>query len=182
MMKKTSVALLSFLSLFFVNAQAQMINGSTSAVVQHPKPTVVAEPVSVSANIAVPAKYKPTPEEVNAIIEAIEQEPPTEMTLEQKKEIEDDARESVQDGLQYLSIRQRKDMVDILELGQRKQRRREALAAGKTPEEVDKEMAEIKKPDLDFTDKKAMEKYVFEKMNLAEQPKVQTINASPQQQ
>ncbi len=169
-MKLQTGLLLSFFSLLCVEANAQMINGSASAVVQHPKP-VISEPKA-----PLPREAKPTEERVKAIIAEIEDEPPSQMTPEQKNEIDTKARKDLKVGVKYQSIRERKDVVDVLNVAERNHLRRQALGDGKTPEEADKVAAEIEEPDFNPAQTDAMEKYVFEKTNLIEQPKVKTVD------
>lgn len=81
-MKKASLLFLALAALTAAKADAQMIDGSTDAVVQRPKPIVKTEPAEAAT-----VQKGIREEDVKAVLDAAET-PPVAMTPEQKAEID----------------------------------------------------------------------------------------------
>lgn len=161
-MKKISLLLLPLAMLIYDNACAQMIDGSTSAVVQRPKP-VVAQPAP-SQPAAVAAK-KISEEDVKAVIDGLET-PPVAMTPEQKAEIDLAAKKNLKMSLKKQSVRDRKDFIDVMTSAEKVQKRRAALLQGKSENEAAQAEAEVEKPAINPAQDSEMEQYLYQKAGL----------------
>lgn len=151
------IALVSF------NADAQVFNNpekttvkriSTSAEVN--QPTVVSNSVATKGVSA---------EDVNAIIEKAKL-PPTEMTPEQKAEIDLAAQKDIRLSVKKQPIRERKDFITSLVTNEKIKQRRQALLEGKTEEDAMKISEEVEKPDINPAKNSEMEQYLYERAGL----------------
>lgn len=143
--------------LLICNAQAQVIGGSTAAVVQKAN--------SVTKNekkLAAPLNTATTP-----AVEETEEEPaPVAMTPEQKAEIDIEAKKNLRMPLKRQNLRERKDFIHAITTGEKIQKRRQALFEGKDEKEALKAEEEVKAPDINPASNSQMEKYMYEKAGL----------------
>lgn len=139
------------------NVQAQVIGGSTEAVVQKPK-TVVKVEKAIAAPVNTAAKQ---------VADEPETEPaPVAMTPEQKAEIDIAAKKSLKMPLKRQNLRERKDFIQAMTSGEKIQKRRQALLEGKDEKEASEAEEEIQTPDVNPASNSQMEKYLYEKAGL----------------
>ena len=151
--------------LFVSNAQAQIIGGSTEAVVQKNKPVIKAE-VSISdAKKTVSDKAV----EIQDVVESTEEPAPTAMTPEQKAEIDIEAKKNLNFQLKRQNVRDRKDFIQVMTTNEKIQKRRAALLEGKTEEEAFKAAQEVEAPDINPASDRQMEQYRYQKAGLVDE-------------
>lgn len=160
-MKKASLLFLALAALTAAKADAQMIDGSTDAVVQRPKPIVKTEPAEAAT-----VQKGIREEDVKAVLDAAET-PPVAMTPEQKAEIDLAAKKNMRTSMKKQSLRDRKDFIDVMTSAEKVQKRRAALLEGKTDNEAAEAENEVKEPEIDPAQDAAMEKYLYQKAGLA---------------
>ena len=160
-MKKASLLFLALAALTAVKADAQMIDGSTAAVVQRPKLIVKTEPAEAAT-----VQKGTSEEDVRAVLESIDT-PPAAMTPEQKAEIDLAAKKNMRTSMKKQSLRDRKDFIDVMTSAEKVQKRRAALLEGKTDNEAAEAENEVKEPEINPAQDAAMEKYLYQKAGLA---------------
>ena len=171
-MKKINFLWCGLALLITGNASAQIINGSTEAIVQRSKPasSSVAEVSSASSTSETSASSPRlvSREEVEALIAA--EQPAVAMTPEQKAEIDVAAKKSMRNSVKKQSVRERRDFIDVMTNAEKIQKRREALLNGQTEAEAVRAEADVEKPTFNPAQDSAMEQYLFEKAKLSEPP------------
>ena len=151
-------------------AEAQLIDGSSETVVQHPKEAEVqvAEP-DPSIQKAEEAKAKEEAEkeaEIQYLLKITDQPSPT-IEPERKVYLKNEGKRDIKD-----SVKEQKDdkirrrMIDALTRGERVQKRRQALLEGKDRGEALKEAKKIKSPRLNIKDDMEVSEYVYKKVGL----------------
>lgn len=172
-MKK--LAILSIAIIFFVlDSKAQIINGSTAAVVQHSRPKAVENIVKVKKDKGnTPSAEQESQkkqdtkvlsrEEIEAMIKA--ERPLVAITPEQKAQIELEAKKRMRASIKKQSVRERKDFIDIMRSAEQIRIRRQALAEGKSIENIEDS---VKETSINPANDEEMEKYLFEKARLVE--------------
>ena len=93
---------------------------------------------------------------------------PTTITPEQKAEINIQAKKQTRGIIRTQKPRDRRSFLDALQMLDKKAARQQAMAEGKTDKEVEEAGATVKEPDVDPLNDKAMEEYMFEKVDVNE--------------
>ena len=151
--------------MFFVAssaANAQLFETSQKTTVN--SPTIVAK----TKEAVLPQKVEKeviVQEETRPMIERVEL-PPTEMTIEQKAEIDMVAKKDIHSKVKKQPVRERKDVIDSLVVGEKILARRKALLEGKTEEDAAKVAEQIKEPEINPAVDTEMEKFLYKRAGL----------------
>ncbi len=168
-MKVRILYVLTILMVLSLTAQAQMFSrGNTSSVsakVATPKEAVSSKSAQDTAAFKQEALAR---QQINAEIDAMlaEEAPPTTMTIEQKAEIDSDARDDVHMSVRKQTVKDRKLILGAMDSAARIQKKREALSSGESNETAAKVAAEIESPKVNTKSDNDMEKYLFEKAGI----------------
>lgn len=155
---------LSLVGVFLIisSANAQILNGSTSAVVQTASSQTTKTSISEASNSQTERLL--SKEEIEALIKT---EPmAAAMTPEQKAEIDIKAKKNMRGSIKKQSTGERKDFIDVMTSSEKLIARRKALAEGKSSAEAAQAEDKIKSPDINPSSDKEMENYLFEKAGL----------------
>ncbi|MDD7312787.1 MAG: hypothetical protein PUH03_00310 [bacterium] len=153
-----------------VHAKAQLIDGSSEAVVQRPKEIEVQrkepDPAVQEAEEAKAREEAEKEAEIRYLLKTTDQPSPTieparkvYLKNEGKRDIKDSVKDQKDDKI-------RRRMVDAFTRGERVQKRRQALLEGKDRDEAVKESKKIKTPQLNVKDDMEVSKYVYKKVGL----------------
>ena len=184
-MKYLTIISMALTFIFIDTVNAQIINGSTDAVVQYPIPSNVEDTATIEQdevgntsstssnaeqenNLDDEAESRLlTREEIEALIKA--EQPAIAITPEQKVEIESDAKKNMRNSIKKQSVRERKDFIDVMTSAEKVKARRQALAEGKSSSDVYLAEDAIKNPNINPAIDSEMENYLFEKAGLIPQ-------------
>ena len=155
---------ISLLMLFAISsvAKAQLFETPQKAMVNSPSI------VTKTKKAVLPQKAEKevvVQEEIRPVIERVEL-PPTEMTIEQKAEIDMVAKKDIHSKVKKQPVRERKDVIDSLVVGENILARRKALLEGKTEEDAAKVAEQIKDPEINPAVDTEMEKFLYQKAGL----------------
>lgn len=170
-----------------LNTNAQIFNGSTSAVVQHKEPQAlknIPEPENKASEDTQALSSETeaddddgakllSREEIEALIKA--EQPAEPITPEQKAEIELGAKKSMRTSIKKQSLRERKDFIDVMTSAEKIKARRQALVEGQDAESANIAENSIEKPSINPAVDKEMENYLFEKARLSGTDKVSDV-------
>ena len=184
-MKYLTIISMALTFIFINTVNAQIINGSTDAVVQYPTSSNVEDTATIEQdevgntsstssnaeqenNLDDEAESRLlTREEIEALIKA--EQPAIAITPEQKVEIESDAKKNMRNSIKKQSVRERKDFIDVMTSAEKVKARRQALAEGKSSSDVYLAEDAIKNPNINPAIDSEMENYLFEKAGLIPQ-------------
>lgn len=105
-------------------------------------------------------------EEIEALIKS--EAPAVAMTAEEKAEIDAKAKKNMRSSVKKQSVRERKDFIDAMTSSEKVVARRKALLAGQGKAGAAQAEDNVKKPDINPSQDKEMENYLFEKAGLAQ--------------
>ena len=152
-------------------ADAQLIDGSSEAVVQRYKPEEKAVEGSQPAADEVAPEGEPedevaTEEEIQALLKIKDQPSPT-IEPSRKVYLKSEGKKDVKETIKaQKEEKDRNRMVDAVTRVERVQKRRQALLEGKNRNEALQEAEEIKRPKVNVKNDMALSEYFYEKVGL----------------
>lgn len=152
------------------NVGAQLIDGSSEAVVQWEKP--VEQPIETQKPVENKAvqneedEVAATEEEIRELLEIKDQPSPT-IEPSRKVYLKSDGKREVKETVKaQKEEKERKRMVEAVSRIERVQKRRQALLEGKSREEAIRESEKVERPNVNVKNDLELSEYLYEKVGL----------------